>query len=94
MSNFERKIRRQQQRRQQKEAQKDIKEKMALYERLEERCLVCEVPFDKTNKQMIQEWYVVVRNQEEPPNLYCPACWKGALKQLQALEEQPKNHDG
>ena len=94
MGGFNRKIRRQQQRRQQKEAQKDIKEKMVLFEMLEEACLVCEMPFDKTDQQMVQEWYVVVRNQEEPPNLYCPTCWEGALKQLRALDEQPKNQDG
>jgi hypothetical protein len=93
MSNFERKIRRQQQRHHQKEAQKDIKEKMVLYERLEDMCLVCETPFDKTNKQMIQEWYVVVRNEKEPPNLYCPPCWKHALKHLEMLDQTTKDHN-
>ena len=92
MSGFDRKIRRQQQRHHQKQVQKDIDEKMELYNALEDKCLVCETIFDKTNKKMIEEWYVVVREHPEHVNLYCPSCWDDAIKQLERLKgEEEKN---
>ena len=84
MSGFERKIKRQQTREKKKAAQRDLNEKMALYEDLSQSCLVCETPFDKTNVQMIQEWYVVVRPEQEV-NLYCPTCWDKARSHIEKL---------
>jgi predicted NUDIX family phosphoesterase len=84
MGGFERKIKRQQARQKKKATQRDLNEKMALYEDLSQNCLVCEAHFDKTNKQMIQEWYVVVRAEHEV-NLYCPTCWEKAQQQIENL---------
>ena len=55
-----------------------MNEKMKLNSLLPEACLVCEAPFDKTDKKMIDEWYMVVRREPQTVNLYCPACWTEA----------------
>ena len=86
MSGFERKIKRQQQKRKKKEMQRDLNEKIGLYDRMEECCLVCQKKFDKKDKKMIQEWYVIVRDESSPVNLYCPACWGNAVKQIESLQ--------
>ena len=59
-----------------KEAQ--ASEKLGLFEKIPEGCLTCMKPFDKTNKQMVMSWSVVVREAEGVVRLYCPTCWKKA----------------
>ena len=69
-----------------RQAEKDIKEKMSMFSQLEDCCLVCEKPFDKQDKEMVQSQYVIVREGEGKVNLYCPECWgraNGIVKQLQ-----------
>ena len=44
--------------------------------------------FDKNNKEMVQDWYVVVRNETKTVKLYCPECWNRA----KGLIEQIKTH--
>jgi|TARA_R110000824_G_scaffold17084_1_gene69858 DNA repair exonuclease SbcCD ATPase subunit len=58
-----------------KQADRELKEKMNMFSQLEDSCLVCEKPFDKKNKEMVQSWYVVVRKEQNRVNLYCPECW-------------------
>jgi|TARA_R110000824_G_scaffold332962_1_gene519565 hypothetical protein len=66
----------------QKAGNEDMIEKVALFGKLGDECLVCDKPFDKKNKEMVMSWSVVVREVEEKVNLYCPECWNGALKML------------
>jgi uncharacterized protein with PIN domain len=75
MSGAKRKI----QRAQEKRAHKDLKEKMFMFDRLEDECLVCNKSFDKKNKEQVQSWNVVVRKEENKVNLYCPECWQNAI---------------
>ena len=83
---------RQQRRAAAKQAKKDgteeVAEKVALFGKLEDECLVCAKPFDKKDKEMVMSWSVVVREQEEKVNLYCPECWNGALEMLQQAKEE------
>jgi hypothetical protein len=65
-----------------KAGNEDMIEKVALFGKLGDECLVCEKPFDKKDKEMVMSWSVVVREAEEKVNLYCPECWNGALKML------------
>ena len=77
-----------------RQAEKDIKEKMNMFSRLEDCCLVCEKPFDKQNKEMVQSWYVIVREEKGKVNLYCPECWSraaGIVKQLQEEMNEEKS---
>lgn len=56
----------------------DLEEKMFLFGKLGNECLACQAPFDKTNKEMVMSWNVVVRNKEQEVRLYCPDCWSKA----------------
>ena len=81
-------LRRKIERSKKKQKQKDIKEKMGLFDKIPDCCLVCEKAFDKKDKEMIMTWNVIVRDQEKKVNLYCPSCWDKANEIL----EDFKNH--
>ena len=85
MASIAKKIKRQQQ----KDAKKELKEKMGLFSKLEDECLVCQKSFDKKNKQMVMTWSVVVK--EEAVRLYCPECWNRANNLIKEIEDGYKN---
>ena len=66
----------------------EVQEKMAMFGKLEDECLVCETPFDKKDKQQVMSWSVVVRNDTEEVRLYCPDCWGKAKAVVQAYEKE------
>ena len=63
-----------------KEGNKELETKIALFGKLPDECLTCEKPFDKTNKDMVMSWNVVVHGDQEVVRLYCPECWSKALE--------------
>ena len=75
---------REQRRAAEKQARKDDNDelagKIALFGKLPDYCLTCEQPFDKSDKEMVMSWSVVVHGQEEVVRLYCPECWDKAVK--------------
>ena len=71
-----------------KRAEKELSRKIGLFDRTPERCLTCNIQFDKKNKEQVQNWYVIVRKEENRVNLYCPPCWSSALNTVKELEEQ------
>ena len=87
MSKFERKIRRQQAKEEKKLAEKEMATKVAMFGELGEACLICEKEFDKKDRDMVSSWYVVVREQENKVNLYCPPCWESALQNIKEIQE-------
>ena len=68
-----------------KEKQKDLSQKLNMFDRLPDECYTCEAPFDRKNKQQVQSWFVVVKNAEQSVRIYCPECWDKAQKSLQKL---------
>ncbi len=81
---------REQRRAAEKQAKKDgngeLSEKMTLFGKLGDSCLVCAKPFDKKDREMVMSWSVVVREQEGKVNLYCPECWAGAIEMLNEIK--------
>ena len=71
-----------------KQAERDLKEKVNLFSELEDSCLVCEKPFDKQNKEMVQSWCVIVRKDKSQVNLYCPECWDRANDMVKKIQEE------
>lgn len=72
-----------------KEQEKDIKKKMMMFDKLGNSCGACQKEFDKKNKEMVQSWFVVVR--EDRVGLYCDVCWNKAqeiIKDFKAKKEQ------
>jgi len=74
MSGAKRKI----QRAKKKRAQKELQEKMNMFDKLGDVCMTCDKPFDKKDREQVQSWNVVVRKKENKVNLYCPECWTKA----------------
>ena len=67
--------------------------KISLFGHLPDKCLTCEIAFDKTNKEQVTTWNVVVREQKEVVRLYCPDCGNIAMdliKKAQELVEEKK----
>ena len=69
-----------------KDGNEDVAEKVALFGKLGDECLVCSKSFDKKDKEMVMSWNVVVREVEEKVNLYCPDCWNGAIELLNEIK--------
>ena len=91
MSKIERKMRRSAQRQKKKELEKDMIQKVALFGQIPGNCLVCDKEFDKNNKEMVQSWYVIVREEEKKVNLYCPECWENANEFISNLQKEGLN---
>jgi len=86
MGSFSRTIKRNKE----KKAKKEMAEKVALFGKLGDECMTCLAPFDKTNKEQVMSWSVVVRKQEDKVNLYCPECWG---KATQVIEDFQKRYE-
>jgi len=75
--------------------EQNLSEKISLFSQLEEECLACTKPFDKQDREMVQSWNVVVREDKEPPvRLYCPDCWQKAqdvAKEYMKQQEEKQN---
>ena len=84
---LERKLRRKQAKKGKKRAEKELATKVALFGHLPNKCLTCEAPFDKLDREQVMSWNVVVRQQEEKVNLYCPECWDNAQKTIKKYME-------
>ena len=63
---------------QKKKGNKDLADKIMLFDRLPDHCLTCNLDFDKNDKKQIMEWSVVVRKEQGVVRLYCPDCWNKA----------------
>ncbi len=81
VSSLKKKLKRQQE----KEAKKDLQEKVGLFNKLSEECLVCQKDFDKKNKEMVMSWSVIVN--EDTVRLYCPACWDRANNLIKEIKD-------
>ena len=71
-----------------KDDNSDVAEKVALFGLIGDHCLVCNKKFNKRDKEMVASWNVVVREQEEVVNLYCPECWIGAVEMLREIKQE------
>ena len=69
----------------------ELEEKITLFGKLPDECMVCEKPFDKKDKKIVQEWNVVVHQKQEQVRLYCPPCWDQAVR---LVEEVMHNFEG
>jgi len=67
----------------------DMEQKLGLFDLMPDECLVCHKSFDKTNKDMVKTWNVVVREQEKNVRIYCPTCWNKAVKILKEIGVSP-----
>ena len=73
-------IKRKLERLKEKNAEKEMKQKLSMFDRLPDECMSCQKVFDKKDRSMVESWRVVVREKEKKVNLYCPQCWDFAQK--------------
>ena len=80
-----------------KQVQKDLKQKMGLFQELPEECLACQEPFDRQNREQVMAWNVVVKRDPDVVRLYCPDCWQKAIGVVEdfdkMLRERKENHE-
>ena len=57
---LERKLRRNQAKKEKKKAEKELATKVALFDQLPKKCLTCDKPFDKLDREQVMSWNVVV----------------------------------
>ena len=68
-----------------KNAEKELSRKVGLFDKLSDECLVCQLPFNKKDKEMVISWYVIVREKQNQVNLYCPSCWQDAVSVVEEV---------
>lgn len=76
-----------------KDGNQDMQEKMTLFGKLPDECLACQKSFDKADKDMVMSWSVVVREQEQTVNLYCPDCWSKAVKVVEDFRQRVEERE-
>ena len=84
MGNTTRKLRRNKA----KEAEKELSQKVGMFDRMPDSCISCEASFDKKDREMVQSWFVVVKEKEKKVNLYCPPCWAEAQNILEDFRKR------
>ena len=70
------------------EEERKLSDKIFLFNKLPDQCNVCEDPFDKTDKHMVQSWSVVAK--QETVRLFCPDCIKKTQEALNVSSETIK----
>ena len=74
--------------RQKGDSKQAMEDKLMMFGHLPDSCSACEKSFDKTNRDMVFSWKVVVREQQESVTLFCPNCIK---KTQEVLDGTTKN---
>ena len=64
----------------------DISEKIGAFSNLPDECTACTIPFDKTDREQVNSWNVVVRDTDTV-RLYCPDCWNSAMEVVKNYEQ-------
>ncbi len=76
-----------------KRAEKEMKQKVGMFEKLPDACDACNKDFDKKNKEMVMSWNVVVREKKGIVRLYCPTCWDKAIEFTKQNLDTEKDND-
>ena len=74
-------------------AEKEMAQKMNMFDKIPNACMSCDKDFDKKDRDMIMSWTVVVRKEQEQVNLWCPECWVRAQETLADMQERFKKND-
>lgn len=68
-----------------KDAATDLAAKIFQFNKLPKSCSACQEQFDKKNKDMVQSWSVVVK--QEVVRLFCPDCINKTKESIDAYRE-------
>ena len=87
MSNMRRKLKR----KREKDLNKELSAKVSNILNVPDKCSMCEEEFDKTNREMVTTWRIIVRKKPGETRLYCPPCWDMGQEMLKTLLEGEDN---
>lgn len=68
-----------------KAAEKELKQKVMMFDKMPDVCVSCLKDFDKRDREMVKTWYVVERRKENKVNLYCPECWEDGINMVKDM---------
>ena len=71
-----------------RKAEKEMNQKIGMFDKIPDSCNACEKTFDKKDKDMVYSWSVVVREKEEVVRIYCPTCWDTAKRVIEEFKTQ------
>jgi hypothetical protein len=93
MGNTKQNTERKKAKKEEKQLKKEVAQKMNMFSRLPDECLSCLSAFDKTNREMIASWTVIVKEAEKKVNLYCPTCWDTARTVVEDYYKERENNE-
>ena len=64
-------------------------QKLFQFSKLPEQCSTCDAAFDKKDREMVQTWKVLVR--QEVVRLFCPECIDLAKEAIENVRENTEN---
>jgi hypothetical protein len=67
-------------------SERNLSEKIFMFEQIPDACTTCATSFDKTDKGMVFSWRVVVRKEKQQVHLFCPACLNKAKEAIDASQ--------
>jgi len=65
--------------------QSTVGDKMMFFDRIPDKCDVCQKPFNKKDKQQVSTWFVTVRADKKTVHLFCPDCMAKTQRILEPL---------
>ena len=77
-----------------KDLKKDMKKKVSLFSKMPDNCTACQAEFDRTDKEQVTSWSVVVRRELKKVHLYCPTCWQSAIDVVKDFKQHIENKAG
>ena len=66
--------------------ERNLSEKIFLFDQIPDACTTCAESYDKTDKGMAASWRVVVREEKQQVHLFCPACVNKAKEAIDASQ--------
>jgi ribosomal protein L44E len=72
-------------------ASEKLAQKISQFGKLPQQCTACQKEFDKQDKDMIQSWSVVVK--QEVVRLFCPDCIQKTKEALQHVSTEDRSQE-
>ena len=83
MGSISRSIKRKKEKQARKDLQKKMNDQLDVANNMPQSCEACSSVFDKKDKQMLDEWHIVIYPDRPRPTLYCPVCWGSAAENVE-----------
>ena len=72
-----------------KDATENMSQKISQFGKLPQQCTTCEKEFDKKDKDMVQSWSVVVK--QEVVRLFCPDCIQKTKEAIEHVSRENRS---